>query len=545
MISKKWTHSLLILLISISLLVAGCQTNPQDGGVTLDTPTDEEAQDKVTSKEPPKLDGLISHWPNAVFYEIFVRAFYDSNGDGIGDIKGMTEKLDYLKELGVEGIWLMPINPSPSYHGYDVTDYYGIDPKYGTLEDFKTFIQEAHTRDIKVIMDLVVNHSSSEHPWFKDALSSKDSPYRDWYIWADDNTNIFERGEWNQQVWHGSGDNRYYGVFWEGMPDLNFNNPEVRKQYIDIGQFWLDEVGVDGFRLDAAKHIFSKKEEENHAWWQEFRAAMQEVQEDVFLVGEVWAPATVVGPYLKDGLHSAFNFDLSSKIISAAQSESDTGIASSLERVRAYFLKQSEEYVDSTFITNHDMNRVMTQLRGNVDHAKMAASLLLTLPGSPFLYYGEEIGMEGEKPDEHIREPMLWYNKPKGTGQTSWIRARHNTGVDAPTVEAQLEDENSLYNHYKTMIYARRSSDILVQGGIERSRINKSGIVAFKRVLEEESLLVLHNMTGEHLSIVLQGNEVGYSIPLFSSNEETTVESTTDQVNLNLSPYSTLILEEK
>lgn len=534
MSKMKWSRLFLPVLIAITLLVSGCnQSQDQDS-----------RQDTVN--ETPALNQLVSHWPHGVFYEIFVMAFHDSNHDGIGDIKGMTEKLDYLEELGIEGLWLMPINPSPSYHKYDVVDYYDIDPEYGTIDDFKSFVQEAHSRGIKVIIDLVVNHSSSDHPWFKEALSSVDSPYRDWYVWADEDTNLLERGEWGQQVWHGSGQNKYYGVFWGGMPDLNFDNPEVRETFIDIGRFWLEEVGVDGFRLDAAKHIFHEDEKEkNYAWWQEFRSAMQEVKEDVFLVGEIWAPATVVAPYLEDGLHSAFNFDLSDKILSSIKRESDTGIASSLERIRNYFLNLSEEYIDSTFITNHDMPRVMTEVSGNENQAKMAASLLLTLPGSPFIYYGEEIGMEGAKPDEHIREPMLWYTNPERTGQTSWIRPSHNTAKENIAVESQLEDENSLYNHYKTMIYTRRSSDILVLGEIEGSRLNQAGVVAFKRVLDDSSLLVLHNMTGEPLSFALHDNEAGYSYVFFRNVAATVVRSTGDQINIELAPYSTLILEEE
>lgn len=536
MSNLKLIRFFLTLFVAISLLLIGCTDPSLNQDLTQNG-----------TQELPTHNQLSSHWPQGVFYEIFVMAYYDSNQDGIGDIKGMTEKLDYLYELGIEGLWLMPISPSPSYHKYDVIDYYDIDPEYGTIDDFKSFVQKAHSRDIKVIIDLVVNHSSSEHPWFKEALSSVSNPYRDWYVWADEDSNIMERGEWGQQVWHGSGENRYYGVFWDGMPDLNFNNPEVRETYKDIGRFWLEEVGVDGFRLDAAKHIFGEDEEEkNYAWWQEFRAAMQEVKEDVFLVGEIWAPATVVGPYLEGGLHSAFNFDLSEKIISSAKRQKDTGIASSLERIRNYFLNLSDrEYIDSTFITNHDMNRVMTELKGNENQAKMAASLLLTLPGSPFIYYGEEIGMEGAKPDEHIREPMLWYEDPEGTGQTTWIRPRHNLDKENITVEAQLEDKNSLYHHYKTMIYTRRSSDALVLGEIEGSRVNQSGVVAFKRVLKDSSVLVLHNMTEEVLSFTLHEDEAVYSSLFFRNDATTLVNSTTDTINIVLAPYSTLILEEE
>jgi alpha-amylase len=518
--------SFLLSLLLLSILIVGCSP----GG-------------NLESRGSLDVTKLNSYWPNSVFYEIFVMSFYDSTGDGIGDINGVTQKLDYLQDLGIEGIWLMPVNPSPSYHKYDVIDYYDIDPQYGTIDDFKHFIKEAHSRNIKVIMDLVVNHSSSKHPWFIDALTSVDSKYRDWYLWADSTNNINERGEWNQQLWHGHGSNKYYGVFWSEMPDLNFDNPEVREEFIRIGQFWLEEVGVDGFRLDAAKHVFPDKEKEkNYEWWQEFRAGMEEVKEDVLLVGEVWAPATVVAPYLEDGLHSAFNFDLSEKIISTVKNEKDSGITTSLNRIRSYFLSVSEEYVDSTFITNHDMNRIMSELDGNIHHAKMAASLLLTLPGSPFLYYGEEIGMEGIKPDEHIREPMLWYNEPSNTGQTSWIRQRHNVGEKATSVESQMNEEVSLLRHYKQLIHARRSSEILVRGEIDGVSINQDGILAFNRTLEQDSMLILHNISSEVLTFTLPEKERDNSNIFFTNSDETKISIDKENVSIELAPYSTLIL---
>lgn len=502
-----------------------------------------EAPPASEAKSPPLKEALPSakEWPNAVFYEIFVRSFHDSNGDGIGDFKGMTEKLDYLQDLGVEAIWLMPINASPSYHGYDVTDYYAVNPEYGTLEEFKEFLNQAHQRNIKVIMDLVVNHASSEHPWFKEAMASEDSPYRDWFLWADSETNLSERGEWNQTLWHGSSPNQYYGYFWGGMPDFNFENPEVKQEMFKIGKFWLQEVGVDGFRLDAAKHIYhDPKDPKNVEWWKEFRQEMVKAKEDVFLVGEVWAPAAAVAPYLQDGLQSAFNFDLSEKILTAAQTEKDSGIATSLSRVREYFNKMSADFVDSTFITNHDMNRTMTQLKGNVNHAKMAASLLLTLPGNPFLYYGEEIGMEGAKPDENIREPLLWYKDPTTPGQTAWMAPRHNKGDKATSIEEQATNPDSLYQHYKTMIHTRRAHEALILGEIREAPIPVEGIISFERYTDKQNLLVIHNMSKDPKTITLPEKLTPFSNIWFATNTEIALNNH----ELTLTPYSTVILSQ-
>jgi len=483
---------------------------------------------------------LLSDWPNAVIYEVFVRSFYDSDGDGIGDLNGLTEKLDYLQDLGIEGLWLMPINPSPSYHKYDVTDYYDIDPEYGTLEDFNRLLTEAHNRGIKILMDLVVNHTSSQHPWFKDAYLSSESSYRDWYVWADAETNLLERGEWNQQVWHGFGENHYEGIFWEGMPDLNFDNPAVKKEIIQIADYWLEQ-GVDGFRLDAAKHIYSRDDQANVAWWQEFRQALDETNPDVFLVGEVWAEASVVAPYLQEGLNSAFDFDLSSKILASAKQESNAGAVSYLSRVREYVSTIDEEAIDSIFLTNHDMNRIMSELNGNVNQAKMAASLLLTLPGTPFIYYGEELGMEGKKPDEQIREPMLWYNAPTDTGQTTWEKARYNLDEKAISVESQLTDPDSLYNHYKRMIYLRRSNDVLINGEIETIGLTAPGLIGFKRLTPEEEVVVLHNMSVTPLELELTGDLAEFSEVLFENGLLELKSNSVGQV-ISINPYSTVIL---
>ncbi|HZG75933.1 MAG TPA: alpha-amylase family glycosyl hydrolase, partial [Paenibacillus sp.] len=188
--------------------------------------------------------GAVEEPPSRVYYEIFVRSFYDTNGDGVGDLNGVTAKLDYLEELGVEGIWLMPVNASPSYHGYDVTDYYAIHPDYGTLDDMKALLEEAEKRGIRVLMDLVVNHTSVQHPWFVDAASGPDAAKRDWYVWADESDNVNDlSATGGGKAWHPKSGGHYLGAFWDGMPDLNFDNPEVREEMKKVGAYWLD-LGV-------------------------------------------------------------------------------------------------------------------------------------------------------------------------------------------------------------------------------------------------------------------------------------------------------------
>ncbi|PYZ95370.1 alpha-amylase [Salipaludibacillus keqinensis] len=479
---------------------------------------------------------LIDYFPETVFYEIFPRAFYDSSGDGIGDIGGMTKQLDYLDELGAEALWLMPINPSPTYHGYDVTDYYDINPDYGTLEDFREFIEEAHERDIKVIMDFVVNHSSYEHEWFQEALNDKESPYRDWYIWADEDTNVNDRGEWGQNLWHGEEPNQYMSVFWEGMPDLNMDHPDVREKIYDIGRFWLEDVGVDGFRLDAAKHIYPGENDKNLEWWAEFRSEMEAVKEDVFLVGEVWDIPQVTGPYLEEGFHATFNFDLGEDMIQAVRQERGSRLVSSLLGVLDRYDSYSEDYIDATFLTNHDIDRVMSQLQGNDSRAKMAASLLLSLPGSPFIYYGEEIGMEGQKPDEHIREPMLWYDEPS-EGQTRWIQPRYNRD-DPPSVESMKEDDGSLWRHYQTWIHLRRSQPALLYGELLESETEGNGIVSFIRESGDQRLLVIHNLSGELTSVDISKQDEA-NVLYYSESDTSSLE---EDGTLQIDSYSSVIL---
>lgn len=504
---------------------------------------------------------------SGVFYEIFVRSFYDSNGDGIGDLNGVTAKLDYLQSLGISGLWLTPIHPSPSYHGYDVTDYYDIHPDFGTMEDFERLIEEAHKRNIQIVMDLVVNHSSIQHPWFIESARGADSPYRDWYIWADTEADAdtsageaagagasasANRGAKLSAIsavggkaWHARNGGHYLGIFWEGMPDLNLDHPDVRAEIIKIGQFWLNK-GVDGFRLDAAKHIYEDFQGDagnpeiagkNQAWWQEFRRGLNEVKPDAYLVGEVWDSTAVIGPYLDQAFNACFNFDLAGQLLAAAKSEKAVDIASKLSRIYEYYDRVSGgTFEDAIFLTNHDQNRVMSQLQGNADHAKMAASMLLTLPGKPYIYYGEEIGMQGMKPDEYIREPMLWYaGGAQGEGQVTWETSRFNRN-DPPSVEMQEQDEQSLLQHYRMLIHWRKLEPVLVDGAIGAFSLKNNSILAFTRQTESEQVLVLHNLSGQEQAVTLE--QAFHKIILTTSSA---AALTGDQVILPA--YSTVVFK--
>lgn len=549
--NEKWIRSILVALMSCILLIisAGCMADDAPpASVQEQKLTDPPASPQPSSLTLNVQDALIpmgkSH---GVFYEIFVRAYVDSNGDGIGDFQGVISKLNYLQDLGIKGIWLMPINPSPSYHGYDVTDYYNVNPEYGTLNDLKQLLDEAHKRDIQVIMDLVVNHSSSEHPWFLDSAQGPSSDKRNWYVWAEDQQLDTGRlGAWGQQAWHELHGNHYLGIFWGGMPDLNLDNEEVRTELKKIAQYWLD-LGIDGFRLDAAKHVYEDFQhtgqtpevvEANREWWQEFREAVNQSKPGAYLIGEVWDSPAVIGPYLDQSFQSAFNFDMAGRIVSMVESERDADIGAMMSRIYAFYSKSSDgTFVDAPFLTNHDQDRVMSQLNGNLEHAKMAASVLLTLPGNPFIYYGEEIGMRGAKPDEHIREPMIWTEDLSKPGNTNWKTLLSNTATIS--VEEQLQDEDSLLMHYKQLIALRNSDQVLQDGGIVSYSSGVPQVAGYVRATQEDQRLVLHNLSGQTQSVTLtEAAKQIFGELSYASREDAVLQDG----EVTIPPYSTLVL---
>ncbi|WP_462247796.1 alpha-amylase family glycosyl hydrolase [Ekhidna sp.] len=449
-------------------------------------------------------------WNEATFYEIFVRSFYDSDGDGIGDFQGIVEKLDYLNDgdpnttsdLGITGIWLMPIHDSPSYHGYDVTDYRSINPDYGTMEDFKFFVEEAHKRGIKVIIDLVLNHSSTQIDWFQDAASSTSSDKRNWYRWTISQPNY--SGPWGQTVWHGSNNGYYYGLFWGGMPDLNYEEPEVVAEMNDITRFWLEDVGIDGYRLDAVKYIKEDGSDledlaSTHAFWRDWVAVTKESNPDALSVGEAWTSTEKIVPYVvNEGLDFCFDFDLGSAIINGVKSQSATGMASQISKV----INSYPYYQFGTFTTNHDMNRLMDELSNDEDRVKLAAAIYLTLPGVPFVYYGEEIGMTGRKPDENIRRPMAWSDEENAgfSSQNPWNQPSSN--YETNNVASEQKDGSSLFQWYRKLIQLRSSTAALQTGDYELIS-SSSSVLAFKRSTDEDQLYTLVNLSGSSQELVL------------------------------------------
>lgn len=475
-------------------------------------------------KEVPEIK---NYWPNAgVTYEIFVQSFYDSNGDSIGDFNGVTQKLDYVKELGANAIWFMPIMPSPTYHKYDVTDYKAVHPDYGTMEDFKILLDEAHKRDIKIVIDLIINHTGSDHPWFLEAKSGRDNPYRNYYVWAQKDTiadflnkKTITLDSDNIRQWHdpGQGEDFYYGFFWGGMPDLNFDNPKVREEIYDIGRFWLEEVGVDGFRLDAAKHIFPDDHPlDNHEFWIEFRAEMEAIKPDVYLVGEVYDKKEVVAPYLP-GLPVLFNFDFHYTLLEALNKEDGMLLAKKQKEIIDFYQGITPSFIDAIFSSNHDQPRLLNELGSDPAKYKQASLILMTMPGAPYLYYGEEIGMLGLKPDENIREPFLWDEKAKDVGRAQWMEAKYTTDATVTPLELQRKDPNSYFNHYKKLIQMRSSYPALAIGSLELPEMDlPKTVMAYFRLSGAQEIFVVHNVGKEEVEIDLPS---GFGEVIFSLGE--------------------------
>jgi glycosidase len=404
-------------------------------------------------------------WRTAVCYEVFVRSFQDSDGDGTGDLKGLTSRLPYLTDLGVDCLWLLPIAESPSYHGYDVTNYYQINRDYGSNEDFRQFMTEAHRRGIRVVVDLVLNHMSSEHPFFKAAQLDRDSPYRDWFLWSPTER---KTNTWSVPTWH-KAENRdeyYYGIFWRGMPDLNLANPAVTAEAKKIARYWLTEMNVDGFRFDAVGLFFEDGDNPRNGpgtypWLRDYAGYIRQVKPESFTVGEVWDSVETMRAYYPDQLDAYFAFPLADAIIDAARQGSSRSLLFQLDQIGRAFPKGRY----GSFLRNHDQTRTMTELGGDWRRARLAATLQLTLPGIPFVYYGEEIGMTGAKPDPRLRTPMHW-SRQSSMGFTTGLpwEPLQPDSLSA-NVEAQATDQGSLLNLYRTLIHLRSSLSALGSNG--------------------------------------------------------------------------------
>ncbi len=450
---------------------------------------------------------------NRSFYEIFVGSFYDSDGDGMGDLQGVIDKLDYINDgnqetdtdLGCNGIWLMPISPSPSYHKYDVTDYCAVDNAYGTTEDFKKLAEECDKRGIKIIVDLVMNHSSIGHPWFQEARkyleqlpegqepNAADCKYVNYYTFVKENPggNYYKVG---------TSDYYYEGVFSQSMPDLNLDNPDVRAEFEAIVKYWLD-LGADGFRLDAAKEYFSGNTAKNVEVLKWFNGYVKSVNPEAYIVGETWTAD--YASYYESGIDGAFDFSYSSHdgvytmIAQGTNTATYNGdyftnsLIKSMESVREY----SDTGAMALFLSNHDLNRPAHYLGFNEDKIKFAHGLMGISNGSTYIYYGDEIGLGGVEADENKRSPMIW-SSTDTTGQCNGpINMDKNMVINRfPSVEEQLADKNSILSYVKQSVKLRNIFPELARGEVAHiSEVTDEKISAMTKTYEGSKIVVLAN----------------------------------------------------
>lgn len=417
------------------------------------------------------------------WYEIFVYSFRDSDGDGIGDLNGVTEKLDYIAGMGFDGIWLMPIMPSPSYHKYDVTDYYNVDPQYGTLEDMGALLSAAHERGIKVIIDLPVNHSSDQHPWFVSAAAG-DSEYRDYYNWSDTAKSGYNK----------LGDQYYESRFTGGMPDLNLDNPELRAEIRNILRFWLQEVGVDGFRLDAVTSYYTGAEQKNIEFLSWLGRSARELSPDCFIVAEAWDSLEVIASYSRAEIDSFFTFPVSQKdgyIAKVLSDKNDSPGESYGSYVTLLENTLPENSIPAPFIENHDTARAIGFLgRSSAEKQKMGAALLAMMRGGVFVYYGQEIGMAGSGEDPNKRIGMFW---SAGEDTTSPPPGASKLEYPLPPVDAQQADENSLLNFYRSAIELRNRFPEIARGSSELLDSGSGDVCLILRTWGDRSIIIALN----------------------------------------------------
>ena len=477
----------------------------------------ETAQEVIATMNYPyeqELNFISDNFRN--YYEIFVYSFCDSDGDGIGDMNGITSKLDYISDMGFNGIWLMPIMPSPTYHKYDTTDYNTIDPQYGTLEDFQNLLVECKKRDIKLIIDYVLNHTSAKHPWFIEAVAyleglakgeepdMKECPSVGYYH--------FVKNTDKRKGYHKAGSSKWYYecVFWDQMPDLALENPDLRAEIEKNAKYWL-EMGVDGFRLDAVKEYYSGETSKNIEVLQWFCDYVKSISVDAFIVGECWDESRVIANYYQSNIISIFNYPLAqyNGIIASAVRKLGTASAKSyanaLIELDKKYRESNPNYIDAPFISNHDNTRVSAQLGNNENQMKMAAGMLLTMNGSPFVYYGEEIGMNsrGDK-DENKRLPMQW-SATDASGMTKPPRGADQVDQMFAPLDEQLKDPLSIANYYRRALRLRNENPEIARGELSLidTLIDKN-ICAVRKVYEGSEIVIIYNINGEAADVDLK-----------------------------------------
>lgn len=522
-------------------------------------PLFETVQLKAYEEENYKFDSSVTNANGSVCYEIFVRSFYDTNNDGIGDFNGVTAKLPYLKDLGVKTLWLMPIMPSPSYHGYDVADYYGVNPDYGTMSDFDNLLAEAKKHNIDIMIDIVFNHSSTQNPWFRQSYedyinnnTSLDSK-ADWYCWIDH----YQTG---YSIYSGSKGIYYESRFDHSMPDLNTQNEAVRAEMLKILKYWV-EKGVDGFRFDAVKYFDFNNTKYNVEFMTYLHDEIVKDYPGIYFVGECWDGITVINDYYKSTFESFFTFGSSldgngdASIVGQVKTlTSANSFASTIENRERIMKENNPNAYSSYFLSNHDMDRASNSLTN--ENAKLAASLYLLLPGTPYMYYGEEIELMGKRKtapedasDARRRLPMIWSMTDKngecGFPEPHRTDLMNNEQVKLGVAE-QMDKNYSLWNHYKKVIEIRNKYPFIKNSVFtnmtKQIDTKLDNILAYELSYGDESIIVIHNFENANASVDL--SKIGVSSILDEVSVSRQYPELSNNV-LKIGKWSTVILSKK
>lgn len=485
------------------------------------------------------------------FYEIFVRSFYDSDGNGYGDFNGITQKLDYLKpagsaagdsSLGVNGIWLMPICPSPSYHKYDVTDYCAVDPMYGTMEDFENMVQKCHERNISVIIDMVINHTSDKHPWFqmfcdvvqcreKGETSQYDDKYGEYFTCLTEDELIEQGGvritQPDSNYFHYTlsgarfrpipNTNCFYECsFSDDMPELNFDSEYVWEELQKVFDFWI-EKDVDGFRFDAVMWFYANNTEKNTQVLKRVIDYCRQKKPHFYAVGEAWTSPSIISQYYKSGVDSFFNFKFANTggdIPIALKGQSGADFAKKVQKWNNTLkLISPTGAIDAPFLSNHDMYRSSSYF-STLSQRKMAASMYLMMPGNPFIYYGEEIGLNGtakesSKKDATARMAMKWSEKENGSAMIGLPYVDHSVNQEnVAGVYDQLKDDNSLLTHYRLLLKLRNQNPQIARGTVTACDFGKDSLCAYTSIYDGTAVMVIHNLSLKETQCDL--NALGY-----------------------------------
>lgn len=487
---------------------------------------------------------------NRVFYEIFVGSFSDSNGDGVGDLRGIINRMEYLNSgdptsgtgLGVEGLWLTPIFTSPSYHKYDVANYYEVDPQFGTMDDLQELIDLCHQRGVKVILDLPINHTSTKNQWFKNfanahLMQNERNSYYNFYTWLEDGDTVpagrhFARMAGRTLL--------YEANFSDDMPELNFDNEAVRQAVLDVAKFYLD-MGVDGFRFDAAKYIYYGDNAKSADFWQWYLGELRQMKADVYTVAEVWDGDGVIDQYLP--ATSCFNFTASQTagiIAETAKGGDANRLTAYVESYLNSLSAKSDVALSTLFVSNHDMDRAAGYLPVASGFMKVAANLYLLSPGSPFIYYGEEIGLRGSRggsnTDANRRLAMVWGDDDTiadPVGATYTKQTKEGVAQQAPRGD-------SLLNHYKLLLMIRRANPEIARGEYKALPFTGTKVGGFTATWEGSTVAVIHNTTDKEQTVDLSTvTELSFgTLAAFAGNGQATLEGTV----LTLGPQTSAVL---